>query len=302
VLEEYMDRQKQTIETALTGTASPTTALTIMGTLGLKGTGQVKHYELSVEQDMMVGTAYTDMGYYTTVSRSVWNNSTLIMQTQSRMYMVSLHYMEGTALSMSETRIIAPIHAQCAIMVHIQHGRYRIMQSGTMMCWAHGTGLGTVTLTAGNIVHLDERDFCSNECMQVGSKGFMREDRSIVTQPTVHPESMKQFQDSDKDDRTNNMQIMKLDNAHQIIHDMMTKDIKDNEDIIQEIRDSQNNENIDWGFHMGTMGVAVSVITALSLLLVCVRCAWLRRNKAGCTLFGPGCCGGRSIDSCTSHE
>jgi hypothetical protein len=79
------------------------------------------------------------------------------------------------------------------------------------------------------------------------------------------------------------MQIMKLDNAHQIIHDMMTKDIKDNEDIIQEIRDSQNNENIDWGFHMGTMGVAVSVITALSLLLVCVRCAWLRRNKAGCT-------------------
>jgi len=300
VLQEYMDKQRQTVETALTGTASPTTALTIMGALGLRGTGQLKHFELSVEQDMLVGTYYTDMGMYTTVSRSVWNNSTIIVQTQSRMYMVSLHYMEGTALSMAETRIIAPIHAQCAIMVHIQHGRYRVMQSGTMMCWAHGIGLGTVTLTVGNIVHLDERDHCSNECMQVGSKGFMREDRSIVTQPTVHPESMKQFQDMDSnDDRTNNMEILKVDNSHQIIHDMMAKDIKDNEDIIQELRDNQNRD-IDWGFHMGTMGVVVSVITACSLLLICIRCAWVRRNRAGCTLFGPGCCGGRSIESSAS--
>ena len=295
-----MDKQRQSVETALTSTASPTAALTILGSLGLRGTGQVKHFELNIEQDMMVGTTYTDMGRYSTVSRSLWNNSTVIMQTQSRMYMVSLHYTEGTALSMAETRIIAPIHSQCAIMVHVQQSRYRVMQGGNLMCWAHGTGLGTVTLTVGNMVHMDERDYCSNECMQIGSKGYNREDRSITTQPTVHPESMKQFQDTDiNDDRTNSMQVIKTDNTHQIIHDMMTTDIKENEDIIREIRDNQN-KNIDWGFHMGTMGVAVSVITACSLLLICVRCAWLRRNKAGCTLFGPGCCGGRSIDSSAS--
>ncbi len=119
MLEEYLEKQRQTIDTALTGMASATTALTELGTLGMRGVRQLKHYALSIEQDTLIGVSYTDVGMYTMVSRSVWNNRSMIMQTQSRMYMVSLHYMEGTALSMAETRIIAPIHAQYAIIVHI---------------------------------------------------------------------------------------------------------------------------------------------------------------------------------------
>ncbi len=93
----------------------------------------------------MVSMTYRYVGQYVMVSRSVWNNSTMVMQTQSCMYMVSLHKMEGTALGMAKNRIIEPIHAKCVLMIHIQHSRYRVIQPGIVICWAHGIGLGTVT-------------------------------------------------------------------------------------------------------------------------------------------------------------
>jgi hypothetical protein len=51
----------------------------------------------------------------------------------------------------------------------------------------------------------------------------MKKDRSITTQPTVHLENMRQFREEDTDDKT----LQNLDNMHQIVHDMMAKDIKD---------------------------------------------------------------------------
>jgi hypothetical protein len=77
----------------------------------------------------------------------------------------------------------------------------------------------------------------------------MKEDRSITTQPPVHPESMRHFREEDTDDKT--LQNQKMDNMHQIDYDMMAKDIKDNEDIIQEIWDNQSKDNIDWGSTWG---------------------------------------------------
>jgi hypothetical protein len=40
----------------------------------------------------------------------------------------------------------------------------------------------------------------------------MKEDRSITTQPTVHPESMRHFREEDTDDKT--LQNQKMDNMH----------------------------------------------------------------------------------------
>jgi hypothetical protein len=70
-------------------------------------------------------------------------------------------------------------------------------------------------------------------------------EKNLVTQPKVHPESMRHFQDNKNYDRTSNTQMLKTDNLHQIIHDMMAKDRKENQDLIQEIRDNLNKENID---------------------------------------------------------
>jgi hypothetical protein len=55
----------------------------------------------------------------------------------------------------------------------------------------------------------------------------------------------------------------------------MAQDIRDSEDIIQEIRDSQK-KDINIGLHVGVAGVVVSVLTVLALLLICARCGWKR--------------------------
>jgi hypothetical protein len=66
-----------------------------------------------------------------------------------------------------------------------------------------------------------------------------------------------------------------MEGGHQLIHDKMAQDIRDSEDIIQEIRDSQE-KDIDIGLHVGVAGIVVSVLTVLALLLICVRCGWKR--------------------------
>ncbi len=65
-----------------------------------------------------------------------------------------------------------------------------------------------------------------------------------------------------------------------MIHDKMAQDIRDSEDIIQEIWDSPA-KDIDVGLHVGVAGVIVSVLTVLALLLICARCGW-KRCKGSC--------------------
>jgi hypothetical protein len=45
------------------------------------------------------------------------------------MYMVTRHYKPGTALSMQEAWIIAPIKVECTLAIHTQHRRYGEVRS-----------------------------------------------------------------------------------------------------------------------------------------------------------------------------
>ena len=282
VLEEYLTRQKHAVYTALTGTADSTEALTIMSTLGIRGIGQVKHYAFMVDHDTLKSIMYTDTGSYTRVSKTHWANGTaMLMQTQSRMYILSKHYMHGTALSTQEARITAPIKEGCALIVHTQHGRYEVIQGGEIQCWELGVGFTKFALKKGEILHIEDQEHCSNDCMQVGHKGYMIKDKHMPRQPTVHPADMKQFQhDRYRGDQTVAHTDKMIDDGHQRIHDQLAQDIRDSEDIIQEIRDSQDNKT-DFGVHFGVAGVVVSVLTVLSLLLICVRCGVKRCRASG---------------------
>jgi hypothetical protein len=194
VLEEYLTRQRHAINTALTGTGDSTDLLAILSTSGIRGIAQITHYALTYKHETMTEIAYADTGKYTTVSQSLCKNGTaMLIQTHSRLYMVSRHYMAGTALSRQDVRLVAPIKEECALLILTQHGRYQTIQGGTINCMEHTAAFSRFTLKEGNTIHIDETEHCNNVCIQIGSKGYMREDRHMHAQPTVHPADMKQF-------------------------------------------------------------------------------------------------------------
>jgi hypothetical protein len=281
VIEEYLTRQKHALRTALTGVSDDADALSVISTTGLRGIGQVRHYALNYEDHTLTEVMYTDTGMHTKVSKTHWANGTaLIMQTQARMYLVSKHFQRGASLSMQDVRIIGPIKSDCALAIHTLHGRYDIIQAGTLDCWTHGVSNERITVDKGSILHRDDTDFCSNECIQLGFKGYMFEEKHMPVQPTIHPADMRQFkQDKVRGDQTAVYHLQKLENGHQMIHDQMAEDIRDSEDIIQEIRDTQGNSDV--GLHAGVAGAVVSTLTVLSLLLICARCGWRRYRGGG---------------------
>lgn len=287
VIDEYLTSQRQALQTALTGSCEESKALAILSTTEVRGIGPVRHYSLAQEQHTLTEIMYTDTGTFTKVSTTDWANGTaLIIQTQARMYMVSKHYQPGTSLNMQEARIVAPIKADCALAIHTQNGRYEVIQGGTMLCWTHGVSFARVTVQKGHLLHRDDRDYCSNECMQIGHKGYMIDDKHMPTQPTIHPADMRQFQqDKIRGDQTTAHKGKRLENGHQLMHDQMTRDIKDSEDIIQEIRDRQDN-TADVGLHVGAAAAVVSLLTVLSLLLICARCGWKRCSGRGAARGG----------------
>jgi len=277
VLEEYLTRQRHTIHTALTGTADSTEALAIIGTLSIKGIGQIKHQALTYEHQALISITYTDTGSYTKISTTLWANGTaLLMQTQSRMYMVSKQFMRGTALSTQEVRVVAPIQEECALVIHTQHGRYEVIQAGKLNCWERSVGYTEFVLKKGETLHVEDKEYCNNDCIQLGHKGYMTKEKHMPNQPTVHPADMRQFkQETFQGDQTSAHRDKVVDDGHQRIHDKMAQDIRDSEDIIQEIRDDRDTKT-DYGVHFGVAGVVVSVLTVLSLLLICARCGWKR--------------------------
>jgi hypothetical protein len=107
VIEDYLAKQKHALHIALTGVGDNTEAMSVLGTLGIKGIGQLKHYALNYGQETLMEIAYIDTGRYTQTSKTLWANGTaMIVQTQARMYMVSKHYQPGMAVSMKEVRML----------------------------------------------------------------------------------------------------------------------------------------------------------------------------------------------------
>jgi hypothetical protein len=136
VIEDYLAKQKHALHIALTGVGDNTEAMSVLGTLGIKGIGQLKHYALNYGQETLMEIAYIDTGRYTQTSKTLWANGTaMIVQTQARMYMVSKHYQPGMAVSMKEVRIVAPIKKGCALAIHTSEGRYRKAYCSACHTW-----------------------------------------------------------------------------------------------------------------------------------------------------------------------
>ncbi len=140
-----------------------------MATIGIKGTGTIKHHNFQHKDNSIAATVFFDIGTLTSTVRTERNDSTLSIQTNTRIYLTSQHREEGAPLSMAEARIMAPITGDCATLVHLQHGLYRVVQGGTLSCRGRA-GSTTSTVHTGQTLHIDSRDTCNTSCIEIGQE------------------------------------------------------------------------------------------------------------------------------------
>jgi len=263
------------LSTAYAGQASVEHSAYIMATVGVKGYGLVKHHGLDVSTHVFISNTFFEVGMYTTATGTPRNDTSVIIQTKSRMYLVSQHMIEGSPLSMMETRITAPITAECALIVHTTLGNYKVVQSGLLTCYKYGSTKKQYTLTAGDSMHLDHRDACNNDCIAIGHSGYHLQYRKMPTLPSVHPPSVLNYWNEDEKSPSPSRGV--ADHTHQIAHDILASDIRANEDMLMTMGDGA--DLADGGHILGATGLGLSLLCALAVLFVLIRCARRRATQ-----------------------
>ncbi len=61
VIEDYLAKQRHALHIALTGTGDNTEAIAALGTIGIKGIGQLKHYALNYGHETLMEIAHMQM-------------------------------------------------------------------------------------------------------------------------------------------------------------------------------------------------------------------------------------------------
>jgi hypothetical protein len=224
LLEEYSTAMDRALTTAYAGQASIGESAHIMAMVGIKGSGTVQHHNLKMDAHTLISNTFFEVGVSTTVKRGVRNDTSQTMQTKSRLYLVSEHMLPGAPLSIMDTRLVAPITEDCALVVLSTIGHYKCVQGGQITCIKQGGSKRTYTLSKGDSLLLDSRDTCASTCTQIGhSTGFHRMYKKLPTQPTVHPPSMSIYY-ADMDEYTSPLRA--FETAHQVSHDILQGNIR----------------------------------------------------------------------------
>jgi hypothetical protein len=268
LLKEYMDRQTAALATAFAGYATASESAGVIASIGIRGFSTVYQHSLTANEDTLQSNTFFDIGTMTPVYRTARNDSTTQLQTTTKTYLVSEHYLEGSALTMAETRIIAPITNGCALMVHITQGHYKITQSGNLTCKNLGKEKAiTHSCKKGGSIYLARTDKCKNTCIQIGQTGYQRTYRSLHTQPSMHPPTLKVFSYTEEN---RNAPIRTTEGAHQVAHDLLTGDIRENKDLLEQMAD--NDAKYDRGHTFGLVGMITSTLVVMFLLYGVFMC------------------------------
>jgi hypothetical protein len=166
LLEEYSTAMECALTTTYRGQASIGDSARIMAMVGIKGSSTVQHHNLQMETHTLDGNTFFEVGMKTTVRRTVRNDTSQTMQTKSRLYLVSEHLLPGAPLSMMDTRLVAPITEDCALVLHSTLGHYKCVKGGKLTCYKHGDSKRIYTLSKGDSLFLDPRDTCTSTCAQ----------------------------------------------------------------------------------------------------------------------------------------
>jgi hypothetical protein len=277
LLNEYMAKMTLAIDIAYGGEAGMSASSELMAAIGIKGTTSVKFQHLDHDNDSFHCKMYFDTGSLTSIDRTVRNDSTALLQTKTRLYLVSSQFLVGSSLSMAEVRVIKGITADCALMVHVNLNSYRVVVGGNLTCHIHGQGKVAYFLVAGDMFHLEGRDHCKNQCIEIGFRGFVNKHKNLPPQPPAQPLVLQHFfYDMDPEVIPSPPKV--LEKAHQVSHDVLSVEIRENEAMLQQIRDKEVEVDTvsQIGSYTGYVGAAVSIIIVLVLVGMCIKC----RKKA----------------------
>jgi hypothetical protein len=277
ILTDYMASMQIAIDLAFGGEIGMSESARIMASAGVKGATKIRFFNIEHDNDNFFIKMYCDIGAYTTADKTYRNDSTVLIQTRTRVYLVSEHYVDGTTLGMQEVRVVKAITPTCMIMVHTALNSYKVVNGGNITCYRFGIGKRQYTLAKGNFLHLEDRDTCKNECIEVGYRGFNNKHQDLPAQPNIQPADLQHFyQEIDIEKLPSPISI---DKAHQISHDMLAGDIRQNEDMLVQINEEQN--VVRAANYSGYVGSILSIIVIALILAVCIRfkCQKCKRQK-----------------------
>ena len=276
VLQDYMNSQQVAVNLAYGGEIGLAESSTIMAAVGIKGATRIKFFNIETDWHTFMCNMYFDIGAITTIDKTTRNDTTVLLQTRTRLYLVSEHYVDGTPLGMEEVRIVKTITPGCLLLVHTALHSYRVITGGNITCYRYGVGKRNYVLKAGNTLHLEGRDTCSNECLEIGFRGYNTMHKELAAQPSVHPVKLSHFMQDMEDDELPSPQ-KPLDKVHQVMHDIMAGDIRENEDLLLELSEKKHEK---WISYSGIVGAALSILLTVVFLALCLRCQKQRKSNS----------------------
>ena len=109
-----------------------------MAAAGVKGASKIRFHNIEHDNDKFYVKMYSDIGAYTTTDKTTRNDSTVLVQTRTRVFLVSEHYLDGNTLGMQEVRVIKAITPNCITMVHTALNSYEVVAGGNITCYKFG--------------------------------------------------------------------------------------------------------------------------------------------------------------------
>jgi hypothetical protein len=277
LLDDYMAKMTLAINIAFGGEVGMSASSELMAAIGIKGSTVVKFQHLDHDHDNFYCKMYFDVGSLSTADLTKRNDSTIFLQTKTRLYIVSDQYIVGTPLSMAEVRVVKSITTGCAVLIHINLYSYRVVTSGNLTCFRHGQGRRVYELLSGDMLHLEGRDYCKNQCIEVGYRGYVNKHKNLPPQPSAQPAVLQHFF-YDLDPENVPAPLKALERAHQVSHDVLSVEIRENEAMLQQIKDKEVDTVSQIGSYSGYVGAAVSILVVLVLIGMCIKC---RKRRLG---------------------
>jgi hypothetical protein len=280
LINEYTEGMKEAMFMASTGAASPHHAVNMITKAGIHGMGTLTHHDLAVQGTHLLSVGRIDVGGVTQGTMTVRNDSSAVIQTAQRLYLVSSHLPGDAPLSFADTRVVGPIMDGCALLVHTTGTGYLVTQGGMMRCTPTQPpmALNEGKYNTGDSVHIHPKQQCKNRCIQIGTQGLKVTAIKVDIQPAIHPQEI----DSLNPRHEGAPSTMKEDihKLTRIMHAGLKKDILLSEGYIKDIQ-----TDLDWGAQVaGTYGAPVAAAFAATgiffgiiLLFLCVR---YKRHKS----------------------
>ena len=272
ILNEYMEKMKLAVDLAYGGSIGMSSSADLMAAVQIKGSSPIQYQGIEHDDDHFYVKMYFDVGTYTTVDRNYRNDTTSLILTNSKTYIVSEHFLIGSPLSIAEVRVIGALGDNCLVIVHLTHYSYKAVNSGNITCVIYGKGKRTFQLKVGEMLHIEPRDYCRNSCVDVGYRGYVNKNKNLPPQPTVQPSALQHFfQEIDTENVPS--PLLAGERAHQVSHDMFNNDIRENEIMLEQLNAAQDDDTyVTVGSYMGYVGGGISVIVCCVICALCVKC------------------------------